>query len=267
MVDEVPGLHFADGKGSQCFPLHYYEKPEHDEDAPDLFDPATGLVRRDGITDAGLAHFRAAWGDEAVTKEDLFHYVYGLLHSPDYRSLYADNLKKALPRIPAVPAADWRAFHDAGRALAALHLGYEEVEPYPVTYAQGDERLWRVDDLQAFYRVQAMRFGGKRPKLDRTTILYNDRITLTGVPQEAYRYFVNGKSAIEHVMERQSVTTDKTSGIVNDPNRFAVETIGDPAYPLLLLRRVITVSLETVQIVDALPALQLAAETRPEAAE
>ena len=124
-----------------------------------------------------------------------------------------------------------------------------------------------MEDPQAFYRVQAMRFGGKRPNRDRTTILYNDRITLTGVPEEAYRYLVNGKPAIEHVMERQSVTTDKTSGIVNDPNRYATETMGDPAYPLLLLRRVITVSLETMRIVDALPPFRMAEEARPEAAE
>ena len=129
-------------------------------------------------------------------------------------------------------------------------------------------------DAQAFYRVEKMRFGGKRPNLDRTTIHYNDRITLTDVPEAAYAYVVNGKSAIEHVMERQSVTKDtynpktkKGSDIVNDANRFAIETMGDPEYPLTLLRRVITVSLETMKIVDALPPLRLKTAVEAEAAE
>lgn len=278
MTDRPVALEFAAMKGgSQCFPLHYYEAPEEDDDTLDLFATSDGpsLVRRDGITHDGLAHFQAAWPDETITKEDLFHYVYGLLHSPDYRSHYADNLKKALPRIPAVAsAADYRAFRDAGRALADLHVGYEEVEPYPTTYREGDPRTWVIDDPEAFYRVEKMRFGGKRPNLDRTTIRYNDRITLTDVPEAAYRYVVNGKSAIEHVMERQSVTKDaynpqtgKGSDIVNDANRFAIESMGDPAYPLTLLRRVITVSLRTMEIVDNLPPLRLHEDIRNEAAE
>ncbi|MEL6324186.1 MAG: type ISP restriction/modification enzyme, partial [Pseudomonadota bacterium] len=276
MVDRPPALHSADMAGSQCFPLHYYEAPDEDEGTPDLFGDPNGpsLVRRDGITDEGLAHFQAAWLGEAINKEGLFHYVYGLLHSPDYRSRYADNLKKALPRIPAVASVeDYRAFRDAGRELAELHVGYEEVEPFPSTYRQGDPRTWVVNDPEAFYRVEKMRFGGKRPNLDRTTIHYNDRITLTDIPEAAYRYVVNGKSAIEHVMERQSVTkdaynpkTNKGSDIVNDANRFAIETVGDPEYPLTLLRRVITVSLETMKIVDALPPLRLPTEVS-EAAE
>ncbi|WP_245190965.1 DEAD/DEAH box helicase [Jannaschia formosa] len=277
MVNRPPALHVADMAGSQCFPLYYYEAPEKDADTPDLFaaSDGPGLVRRDGITDEGLTHFQAAWPGEAITKEDLFHYVYGLLHSPDYRTRYADNLKKALPRIPAVASVeDYRAFRDAGRTLANLHVGYEEQEPYAVTYREGDPRTWVVDDPEAFYRVEKMRFGGKRPNRDRTAIHYNDRITLTDVPEAAYRYVVNGKSAIEHVMERQSVTKDtynpktkKGSDIINDANRFAIETMGDPEYPLTLLRRVITVSLETMKIVDALPPLRLKAAARAEAAE
>ena len=277
MVDRPPALHTADMAGSQCFPLHYYEQAKEDGDTPDLFpspdDP--GLVRRDGITDAGLAYFQAAWPNEAITREDLFHYVYGLLHAPDYRTRYADNLKKALPRIPAVARVeDYRAFRDAGRTLADLHVGYEDVKPHPVTYREGDPRTWIVDDPEAFYRVKKMRLGGKRPNQDRTTIHYNDRITLTDVPEAAYRYVVNGKSAIEHVMERQSVTKDsynpktkKGSDIVNDANRFAIETMGDPAYPLTLLQRVITVSLKTMRIVDALPPLRLEAGAGAQAAE
>ena len=121
MVNRPPALHTADMAGSQCFPLHYYEPAKADSDTLDFFpsEDGPGLVRRDGITDEGLAHFQGAWPGEAITKEDLFHYVYGLLHAPDYRTRYADNLKKALPRIPAVARVeDYRAFRDAGRTLA-----------------------------------------------------------------------------------------------------------------------------------------------------
>lgn len=278
MVETLPSLEIVTAKGgSQCFPLHYYEASKEYKSTLNLFAASDnpGLVRRDGITDEGLAHFRKAWPGQAITKEDLFYYVYGLLHSPDYRTRYADNLRKALPRIPAVSAVeDYCAFRDAGRVLADLHVSYEEVEPYPATFREGDPRTWIVDDPEAFYRVEKMRFGGKRLNLDRTTIHYNVRITLTDVPEAAYRYVVNGKSAIEHVMERQSVTKDvynpktkKGSDIVNDANSFAVETMGDPEYPLTLLRRVITVSLRTMEIVDALPPLRLKAESKAKAAE
>ncbi len=126
---------------------------------------------------------------------------------------------------------------------------------HPISIAQGDLRLANIDDPEAFYRVEQMKFAGKRPKLDKTTVIYNANITMTGIPLDAYEYVVNGKPALEWVMERQSVKTDKASGIVNDANRYAIETVGDPAYPLLLFQRVITVSLETMKIVHSLPPL------------
>ena len=225
----------------------------------DLFEKEVSqprLVRRDAITDQGLAHFQAAYPGEAITKKDLFYYIYGLLHSEDYRTRFADNLSKQLPRIPRVKAADdfW-AFSKAGRALAALHVNYEQVEPYPVTFIRGDTSLVPPPDPERFYRVEQMKFAGKRPKLDRSTVIYNASITISGIPLEAYDYVVNGKPALEWVMERQCVKTDKASGIVNDANRYAIETVGDPVYPLRLFQRIITVSLKTMKIVKALPAL------------
>jgi predicted helicase len=212
--------------------------------------------RYDAITDDGLAHFSNALPSETITKDDLFYYIYGLLHSEDYRERYADNLSKELPRIPAVKkATDFWAFVEAGRKLGDLHCDYEAVEPYPVVFVRGDTSLAAPSDPEAFYRVEQIKFAGKRPNLDKTTVIYNANITMTGIPLEAYDYVVNGKPALEWVIERQCVKTDKASGIVNDANRYAIETVGDPAYPLKLFQRVITVSLETMKIVRSLPPL------------
>lgn len=260
----------------QNFPRYLYEPTAPETGTPDLFRTAKpsqlapDFTRRDAITDEGLAQFSAAYGGLAVTKDDVFNYVYGILHSSDYRARYADNLSKELPRIPLVRSAeDFQAFAEAGRRLGDLHVGYEDAEPYPVTIKQGDLSLAVIDDPQSFFRVEKMKFGGKRPHIDKSTVVYNPNITLTGIPLEAYDYVVNGKPALEWVMERQVVKTDRDSGILNDANRYAIETVGDPAYPLKLFQRVITVSLETVKIVRSLPPLDIlepeaaAKETRP----
>ncbi|MBB3441851.1 type ISP restriction/modification enzyme [Rhizobium sp. BK379] len=250
MCDSIHAL-MPDG-GCQCFPLYVLE-----ERSGDLL----GTHQRgmnDGITDYGLAHFQALYPGVTVTKDELFYYVYGLLHSEDYLSRFADNLSKQLPRIPAVKnAADFRAIAEAGRKLGELHCNYEQADPYPVTFKQGSLELAVIKDREAFYRVEKMKFGGKRPNVDKTTVVYNSNITMTGIPIEAYDYVVNGKPALEWVMERQGVKTDAASGIVNDANRYAIETIGDAAYPLELFQRVITVSLETMKIVRALPKLEI----------
>jgi predicted helicase len=163
-----------------------------------------------------------------------------------------------LPRIPAVKqAVDFWAFVEAGRRLGDLHCDFDSAEPFPVTIAQGDLRLANIPDPVAFYRVEKMKFGGKRPAQDKSTVIYNPQITITGIPLEAYDYVVNGKPALEWVMERQCVKTDKASGIVNDANRYAIETVGDPAYPLLLFQRVLTVSIETIKILQGLPRLEI----------
>lgn len=241
----------------QCFPLYLYE--QQDKEPGGLFEgQSSDVQQRDAITDAGLAHFQAAYPGEEITKQDIFYYVYGLLHSPDYRDRYADNLTKELPRIPCVKTyPDFRAFSDAGRRLGDLHVNYETAEPYPVTYKQGTPELWNVGDAKAFYRVTKMKHAGKRGDTDKTTVIYNANITMTDIPLEAYDYVVNGKPALEWVMERQVVKTDKASGIVNDANDYANETMNNPAYPLELFQRVITVSLETMKIVRGLPKLDL----------
>ncbi|KTT52949.1 damage-inducible protein [Pseudomonas oryzihabitans] len=247
---QVPSLHFVDIEGSQCFPLYLYDEAAQISDN-DLFAVPLegGLRRRDAITDAGLAHFQSAYPGESLSKEDLFYYVYGVLHSPDYRERFADNLSKELPRIPTVKKAiDFWFFSKAGRALADLHLNYETVEPYPLTI-EAKGLLTNAD-----YRVEKMKFAKKG---DKSTVIYNQRITLKGIPEAAWDYVVNGKAALDWVMERQAVRTDKASGIVNDANDWAIETMGNPRYPLELFQRVVTVSLKTQSIVNSLPALDI----------
>jgi predicted helicase len=217
-----------------------------------------GYTRKDAITDAGLKHFTDVYPTESISKEDLFYYVYGLLHSPDYRTKYADNLSKELPRIPKVAtAADFWAFSKAGRSLADLHINYETQTMYPVEYVGGGLLL---DTLEAKdYRVEKMKFAKSSSKAagkdDKTSIIYNSKITITGIPLEAYNYVVNGKPAIEWVMERYGVSTHKDSKIENDANAWGLETANNPRYPLELLLRVITVSLETIKVVNGLPRL------------
>lgn len=243
----------------QCFPLHLLEVAG--ESGNDLFSPDNvpiGYRARDGITDDGVAYFHAAYPAETIGKEDIFYYVYGLLHSEDYRTRYADNLSKELPRIPCVKKAEdfWR-ISNAGRDLAELHVNYESVAPWPVTIKEGDLRLADIKKPESFYRVTKMKFGKAGKKVDKSTVIYNANITMQDIPLEAYGYVVNGKPALEWVIERQVVKTDKDSGIVNDANRYAVETVGNPAYPLELFQRVITVSMETLKIVRGLPKLEL----------
>ena len=253
----APDLQFTDN--GQNFPLKLYEKVETDDE--DLFASdgvENGYRVKDGITDYGLKNFQTAYDNTAITKEDVFYYTYGLLHSEEYRTRFADNLSKELPRIPAVKQeADFWAFAEAGRKLGDLHVNYESVDKYPVTFAEGALELATIDDPVSYYRVEKMKFAGKRPNLDKTTVHYNNNITITNIPLVAYDYVVNGKSALDWVMERQCVKTDKKSGIVNDANDYANETMNNPAYPLELFQRVVTVSLETIKIVNSLPKLEI----------
>lgn len=241
IADKCPNLDFV--IKSQCFPLYYYEKKSAYQ--PTLFDSAKEeYTRKDGITNFILERCRASYGPK-VCKEDIFYYVYGLLHSRDYLKKFDSDLNKMLPRLPLVEKpADFWAFSKAGRALAELHLNYETQPPHPDVVVSGAE--------QGKFRVEKMRFPDKQ---DKTTIEYNPWITISHIPQEAYEYALNGRTAVEWIMERYQIKTDKASGITNDPNDWATEQ-GKPRYILDLLLSVITVSVETVKIVNGLPGLE-----------
>jgi predicted helicase len=247
VVDRTPDVQLL--ANCHCFPLYYYEKMEADSPNMEMFAEKAnedGYVRHDAITDAILAKFRERYGDASISKEDIFYYVYGILHSPEYKQRFASDLKKMLPRIPF--AKDFRAFSNAGRELAKWHLHYEKVEPYPLK--EHNEKI--VLDPKSDYRVEKMIFDKKNGKPDKSVIVYNSHIKLSGIPLEAYDYIVNGKSALDWIMERYQVTTDKDSGIKNDPNDWSE----DPRYILDLVKRVTRVSMESVKIVSALPALE-----------
>lgn len=285
--DCIPDLNNFYG-GTQCFPLYWYE----DIGSKDTLFASAGLeesqyVRHDAISDFILKRAQDKYGNKVI-KEDLFYYVYGILHSKSYREKFADDLKKMLPRIPLV--GDYKkffAFVEAGRKLAKLHLNYENLEPckevkvesleqgqykIPKTkYDLDDGSLVAADSATDFalakpnpcdnskdyeyYAVNQMEFERKGEK---DTIIYNHYHKVTNIPLKAYDYVVNGQSAIEHVMEwygskKWNAQAKKSgSGIVNNHNAWSREH-QKPRYILDLLLSVINVSVQTVDIVNSLP--------------
>ncbi len=224
MVDAIPELHLcASTDGFQCFPFYTY--------ADD------GSERRENITDWALKGFQTRYGDKKISKWDIFHYVYAMLHHPQYRERYAANLRRELPRIPFV--LDFHAFAKAGKKLADLHVGYEQAKEYPVKRRENPKAPlnWRVEKMKL--------------SKDKDALIYNEFLTLEGMPPETSEYRLGNRSALEWVIDQYQVSTDKRSGITNDPNR-----LDDPEYIVRLLGQVITVSLETVKVVKGLPPLE-----------
>ena len=254
------------GSGSgQFFPRFTYEKLDENSgegDAQAAFDlgggkptsdtVVNGYRRIDNISDDALARYQAAFGAD-VTKDDIFASIYALLHSEQYRTTYAADLKRQLPRIPLPDTSeDFRKFVEAGEHLLELHIRYEEQQEYPL----GEETVLGDDADPEFYRVKKLRWGGKARTRDKSQIVVNDNITLTGIPDEAHEYVLGSRSALEWILDRYQVKTDKASGIVNDPNDWGLEH-GNPRYIVELIKKVTHVSVETVKIVKSLPKLTL----------
>jgi len=241
ITNAIPNLHLHDT--GQCFPLYSYEKQE---DTGTLFNTGEyGYTKKENIPDSILNNFKKTYSDKTITKEDIFYYIYGILHSAEYKQRFEADLKKMLPRIPY--AQDFWIFSKAGKDLAHWHINYETIEPYPLIEDNGGRIFLDDED----YRVEKMIFGRRDKTIDKTTIIYNSKIKLFNIPLETYNYIVNGKSAIEWIMERYQITKDKDSQITNDPNNWS----DDPRYILDLVKRIVRVSLETIKIVETLPKL------------
>jgi predicted helicase len=231
---------------SQVLPLFWYEEPQLNGGLLDTLEQ--GLARREGISRWALDIFSSALGRE-VSREEIFYYCYGVLHSEDFREAYEDNLVKERPRIPMVKSVeDFDAFVKAGRELADLHLNYESVEQYPL-----EEVCTRPEVASGeLYRVVKMTFPKGQAVKDRpSSIIYNSFIVLNGIPDEAWDYMLSGKAALYWIVDRYRLAIDKESGIVNDPNEYS----DDPRYIIDLVKRIVSVSVKTMRIVRSLPSL------------
>ncbi|TVU55120.1 MAG: DNA helicase [Arthrospira sp. PLM2.Bin9] len=222
ITDIIPEVAVG-GRTGQCFPFYTYDKD--------------GSNRQENITDWAVDAFREEYQNPAISKWDIFYYIYGLLHHPTYREKYADNLKREIPRIPYAP--DFESFAKAGKRLAEIHINYEQQPEYPLKFIENDE-------VPLNWRVEKMKLSQ-----DKTQLIYNEFLTLAGIPPKVFEYRLGNRSALDWIIDRYQVKIDKRSGIENDPNR-----LDDEEYIVRLIGQVITVSLETVDIVNNLAALE-----------
>jgi len=225
IADSPVNLNLTSIDGYQCFPFYVYDEG--------------GSNRRENITDWALDQFRTHYKDKKISKWDIFYYVYGVLHHPGYREKFADNLKRELPRIPFAP--DFRAFAAAGKEVGDLHLNYESAKEFPLKekITPGTPRSPRVESKMKLSK-------------DKTTLIVNESLTLTGIPPVTFDYKLGNRSALEWIIDQYQVYTDKRTGITSDPNAWGEEH-DYPEYIVELIARVITVSLETLKIVKGLP--------------
>ena len=200
--------------------------------------------RIDNISDTALKAFQEHYSDDSITKDDIFDYVYGILHAPSYREQFANDLSKMLPRIPYAP--DFRAFAEAGKKLADLHLKYEACEKYPLT-VEFPNIIHQADDNPDLYKLtdKPMKIVGNQKRV----LAINDNVHLSGIPEDSWGYVVNGRTPLEWFMDRYYIKTDKDSGIVNDPNGW----FDDPRDIVAAIQRILYVSVESTRIIDRLP--------------
>ena len=237
VINTMPDLELV-SKG-QCFPRYRFEHGFDNQ--PDLLDGTSEFRRVDNISDTALKKFQVHYSDSTITKDAIFEYVYGILHAPSYRKRFENDLAKGLPRISM--ASEFYTFVEVGRALSELHLGYESCEEYPLNTEILQARILREE----LYRIteRKMRFADE----NKTSLIVNDYVKLTGIPSEAHKYQVNGRTPIEWFIDRYKITRDSHSGIVNDPNDW----FDSPEDLISSFKRIVYLSLETVRIVEALP--------------
>jgi predicted helicase len=245
MVNAIPDIALFSYAGV-FFPRYYYEAADDGLFASlEGLETIDGFVKKDNLSDEALAHFRKTYGDETISKDDVFYYVYGMLHSPQYREVFGASLKKVLPRIPLTAA--FAEFTKAGEALSQMHLDFENVSVYELNISEVADKNLPLEKLR-------YRRNGK--STDKSVIIYNSKVSLSGIPERAHDYKIGSRSALDWLVDRYQVKADAASGIVNDPNQWAKEQ-GNPDYIIDLVGRVVTISLETQKIVESLPPLEI----------
>ena len=244
ITDTVLDLNFFDS-GSQCFPLYQYTA-----DANALTSTFQGIdappKQIDNISDTALHSFREHYRDNTITKDNIFNYVYGILHAPNYKDQFANDLSKLLPHIPYAP--DFHAFSEVGKALSELHLNYETCERYPYLEVEPvkPSLLWEEKPEHFLLGTRAMRFADKNTK---NTLIINEHICLTGIPDDAHHYLVDGRTPLEWFINRYKIKQDKNSGIINDPNGW----FENPRDLITAIERIVYVSVESTKIIESLP--------------
>ena len=245
MADIIPDVQLI--FNGQCFPRWQYPRPADTSNTTGEFQGFDEAPERiDNISDTALHAFRNHYSDDTIFKDDIFDYVYGVLHAPSYSEQFANDLSKMIPRIPY--ASDFRTFAEAGKVLADLHLNYETCEPYP-NLSVGPLKpslLWEEKPEHFRLGTRAMRFADKQ---ERTTLIINEHVCVSGIPEEAHRYVVNGRTPLEWFIDRYKIKQDKNSGIINDPNGW----FDNPRDLITAIERIVYVSVESTKIIENLP--------------
>ena len=245
MTDMMPDVQLM--FNGQCFPRYQYPEFSDTPNTTSEFQGFDGVPERiDNISDTALCAFQEHYSDNTITKNDIFDYIYGILHAPNYGEEFANDLSKMLPRIPFAP--DFRTFAAAGADLADLHLNYETCEVYPdiVVEPVTPSLLWKEKPEHFLIGTRAMRFADKEEK---TTLIINEHVQLTGIPEEAHRYVVNGRTPLDWFIDRYKIKKDSASGIINDPNGW----FENPRDLITAIERIIHVSVQSTKIIEALP--------------
>ena len=246
MVDAMPDLHFV--AFGQCFPRYRFERIDQAKEGSLLEGQVEEIRRLDNVTDFALDRFQRHYQNPNISKDDIYNmrnYVYGVLHARDFRSVYPNALSKELARIPM--AGDFKAFAGAGRELGSLHVGYENCPEFPLELVFSGTG----DPQPEHFRLgpKKMRYGVSEGESDRFVLIVNEHLTLRGIPDEAQSYVVNGRTPLDWLIDRYTVSVDKKSGILNDAN----EWFERPEDLISAIRRIVHLSVETTRIIENLP--------------